>query len=126
VRQVALSWARPGSGFTLLFEALLVTFAAAMPVAKVAAMVGEHDTRVWRVLERHVATERAKLDFSAVREVGMDETAAARGQDYVSIFMDLAERRVLSKQREDLAWLARPVDAAGHRPARAACPLGGV
>ena len=42
VRKVAVSWARPESGFTLLFEALLITFAAAMPVAKVAAFTGEN------------------------------------------------------------------------------------
>jgi transposase len=81
VRQVAVSWARPGSGFTLLFEALLITFAAAMPVAKVAAFTGEQDTRIWRVLDHHVRRERAKLDFSTVERVGVDETAAARGQD---------------------------------------------
>jgi transposase len=95
VRQVAVSWARPGSGFTLLFEALLITFAGAMPVAKVAAFMGEHDTRIWRVLDHYVKRERAKLDFSTVERVGVDETAAARGQDYVSIFMDLDVRRVL-------------------------------
>lgn len=88
VRQVAVSWARPGSGFTLLFEVLLITFASAMPVAQVAKFTGEHDTRIWRVLEHYVKRERAKLDFSGVEKVGVDETAAARGQDYVSIFMD--------------------------------------
>jgi transposase len=51
VRQVAVSWARPESGFTLLFEALLITFAAAMPVAQVAKFTGEQDTRIWRVLD---------------------------------------------------------------------------
>ena len=89
VRQVTVSWARPGSGFTLLFEALLITFASAMPVARVAAFTGEHDTRIWRVLDHYVATERAKLDFSGVERVGVDETAAARGQDYVSLVVDL-------------------------------------
>jgi transposase len=33
VRQVEVSWARPGSGFSMLFEALALTFAAAMPGA---------------------------------------------------------------------------------------------
>jgi transposase len=42
-----------------------------------------------------VKRERAKLDFSGVERVGVDETAAARGQDYVSIFMDPDARRVL-------------------------------
>ena len=95
VHQVAVSWARPESGFTLLFEALLITFAAAMPVAQVAKFTGEQDTRIWRVLEHYVKRERAKLDFSGVEKVGVDETAAARGQDYVSIFMDPDRRRVL-------------------------------
>jgi len=95
VRQVAVCWARPESGFTLLFEALLITFAAAMPVAQVAKFTGEQDTRIWRVLDHYVKRERAKLDFSTVEKVGVDETAAARGQDYVSIFMDPDTRRVL-------------------------------
>src|SRR5450756_2449559 len=90
-----VSWARPGSGFTLLFEALLITFATAMPVAKVGEIAREHDTRVWRVIENHVARERAKLDFAEVREVGLDETSAAKGQDYITVFMDLLLRRVL-------------------------------
>lgn len=85
---VPVSWARPGSGFTLLFEALLITFAGAMPVARIAAFTGEHDTCIWRVLDGYVTRERAVLDFSTVERVGVDETAAARGQDYVSIFMD--------------------------------------
>lgn len=89
VRQVTLAWARPGSGFTLLFEALLLELAPHMPVAALARMVCEHDTRIWRVLEHYVFTARETLDFSGVRRIGMDETSARRGQDYVSIFMDL-------------------------------------
>jgi transposase len=96
VHLVAVPWARPGSGFTLLFEALLITFAKAMPVKAIAKHVREQDTRIWRVLQAFVGRERAKLNYSGVRRVGMDETAAARGQDYVSIFMDLdADKRVL-------------------------------
>jgi transposase len=96
VHLVAVPWARTGSGFTLLFEALLITFAKAMPIKAIAKIVREHDTRIWRVLQAFTSRERAKLDYSGVRRVGMDETAAARGQDYVSIFMDLdADKRVL-------------------------------
>jgi transposase len=95
VRQVSVPWARPGSGFTLLFEALVLSFAAAMPMAKVAAMTREHDTRIWRVVEHHVLATRDQLDCTSVRRVGMDETSAAKGQDYVSIFADLDVRRVM-------------------------------
>ncbi len=88
-RQVALPWARPGSGFTLLFEALLMALLAEMPVKAVAVLVGEHDTRLWRLLHHHVEQARAKLDLAEVTRVGVDETSAKRGQDYVSLFVDL-------------------------------------
>jgi transposase len=95
VHLVAVPWARPGSGFTLLMEVAMLTFAKQMPIAPLAEMAREHDTRIWRVIEHHVHTTRASLDYSGVTQVGMDETSARRGHDYVSIFMDLAERRVV-------------------------------
>jgi transposase len=88
-RQVALPWARPGSGFTLLFEALLVALLAQMPVKAVADLVSEHDTRLWRLLHHHVEQARAKVSMAKVSRVGVDETSARRGQDYVSLFVDL-------------------------------------
>lgn len=95
VRQVEVPWARPGSGFTLLFEALVLTFAAAMPMAKVAQVTREHDTRIWRIVEHHVNAARDQLDCAGVRRVGMDETSARKGQDYISIFADIDARRVV-------------------------------
>ena len=50
IKTVNVPWARPGSGFTLLFEALVMTMVAAMPVKAAARIVGEHDTRLWRVI----------------------------------------------------------------------------
>lgn len=121
VRQVAVPWAREGSGFTLLFEALLPQFAAAMPVRTVAGMVGEHDTRIWRVLDHHVSAARACADHSQVTRVGIDETAAARGQDYVSIFADMDRRRVLlateGRDGDTVARFAADLSAHGGDPA---------
>src|SRR5664279_1316743 len=116
VHLVAVAWARPESGFTLLFEALLIEFATAMPVARVAAMAREHDTRIWRVLEYHVAVQREKLSFADVRRVGMDETSARKGQDYVSTFMDLDARRVLfaAEGRDSATVAAFAEDLTGH------------
>jgi transposase len=117
VRVVALPWARPSSGFTLLFEALLIEFAHAMPVSKVAKMVREHDTRIWRVIEHYVHTARAGMDYADVSEVGMDETAAARGHDYISVFMDLKKARVLfATVGKDAATVkAFATDVAAHK-----------
>ncbi|MCA1680685.1 MAG: ISL3 family transposase [Actinobacteria bacterium] len=95
VRQVALAWARPGSGFTLLFEALVMTLVAEMPVAAVGELVGEHDTRIWRLVHHHVDCALAAQDLSRVKRVAVDETSFRRGQDYVSVFACLDQARVV-------------------------------
>lgn len=66
VRQVAPPWARPGSGFTLLFEALVMALAKEMPVNAIAGLVGEHDTRLWRIVHHYVDAARAREDLCEV------------------------------------------------------------
>jgi transposase len=95
IRRVAVPWARPDSGFTLLFEAFVMQLAKAMPVLAAARLVGEHDTRVWRIIHHYVDSARSQADHSSVTQVGIDETAARRGQDYVSLFVDREQRKVL-------------------------------
>lgn len=94
-RLAAVPWARPGSGFTLLFETFVMILAQQMPVHNVAQLVGEHDTRLWRVLNHYVESARSELDLSATVRVGVDETSKRRGHDYVSLFVDLDERKVI-------------------------------
>ena len=50
VKQVQVPWARAGSGFTLLFEALVMTMARDMPVSVMARLLSVTDTRLWRVI----------------------------------------------------------------------------
>ena len=95
VKQVVPSWARPGSGFTLLFEAFLLAMAKAMPVANVGEIVDEHDTRIWRVLEHYISKAVDALDLSRVTQIAADETSARRGHDYISLFVDIARRKVV-------------------------------
>lgn len=92
---VKVPWAREGSGFTLLFEALIMAMAPHMPVAAMGRIVGEHDTRLWRVIHHYVDTARAERDDSEVRNVGIDETSKGRGHDYISLFVDVDVPRVL-------------------------------
>jgi transposase len=95
VKQIAVPWARPGSGFTLLFEALAMTLMTAMPVAAAARLVKEHDTKLWRVLHYWVEQARERADYGNVSRVAIDETAARRGHNYISLFVDIDRRRVL-------------------------------
>ncbi len=94
VKTAEVPWARPGSGFTLLFEAYLLLLCSEMPLKAVSRLTGEHDTRIWRVVGHWVDRSRAALDLSSLAEVGVDETSSARGHRYVTVFLDLdSERR---------------------------------
>lgn len=118
VLTVPVAWAREGSGFTLLFEALVCSLAPHMPVSRLARQVRAHDTRIWRVLHHYVERARAREDHSAVTVVGVDETSSRRGHNYVSVFMDLTpgRRRVLyaCKGRDAAAVGAFALDLAAH------------
>jgi transposase len=95
VRLVTVPWARPGSGFTLLFEALVMSMVGAMPVKTLAARIGESDTRLWRIIHHYVDAARARESYADVPSFGVDETACKRGHNYVSVFVDMARRKVL-------------------------------
>ena len=116
-----MPWARPDSGFTLLFEAMVMTMVSAMPVKAVARIVDEHDTRLWRVVHHYVAEGRARADASEVSRVAIDETAARRGHDYITLFVDIDQARVLfateGKDAATVAAFAQDLAAHGGNPA---------
>ena len=121
IRQVNVPWARPDSGFTLLLEAMVMTMVSAMPVAAVARIVDEHDTRLWRVIHHYVEEGRARTDASGVSRVAIDETAARRGHDYITLFVDIDQARVLfateGKDAATVAAFAEDLAAHGGDPA---------
>jgi transposase len=108
VHPVGVPWARPGSGFTLLFEALVLAMAPQMPMAAVARLVDEHDTRLWRLVDHHVEEARSRRSDRKVRAVGMDETSSRKGHDYITLFVDLEESQLLfATPGKDAATVAR-------------------
>jgi len=115
--QIEVPWARPGSGFTLLMEALLITLCQAMPVRQVALLLGVSDMRLWRTLDHYVDQARAEEDFSGVTTIGLDETAARRGHNYISLFHDLEAQRLLyaceGRKGEVVAHFAEDLEAHG-------------
>jgi hypothetical protein len=78
VRLIEPPWAGKLSGFTLLFEALVLCLCREMPFAAVARLVGESWHRVAAIAERYVDLALAQADFSAVRELAIDETSNTR------------------------------------------------
>ena len=95
VRLGTVPWARPGSGFTLLFEGFAMALAIHMPIAVAAGFLGITDKRLWRVVFHYVAAAVARMDLKAVTRVCIDETAAKRGHDYITLVVDIDGRRVV-------------------------------
>jgi transposase len=106
--------------FTKELEAFALLLMREMPVSKVAEMVGETDTRLWRMLFRQVEAAYAQSDFSQVCCVGVDEMSVRKGHEYVSVFADLVAKRVVfATEGKDKETWAKFVEALeqhnGHR-----------
>jgi len=96
IRQVSVPWARENSGFTLLFEAyamLLIEFE--MSVSKVSACVNSTAPRIWRVFNYWIERAFSKDSLEEVTQIGMDETSRKKGHNYVTLFADLEQHRVV-------------------------------
>ena len=122
VKQVQVPWARPGSGFTLMFEAVLMVLVRSMTVREAARLVGEHDTRIWRLLHYHVEDARTRVDMSEVSRIGVDETGAKRGQKYITLVVDMEAKKLLfgveGRDQETLKAFKEDLVAHGGDPDR--------
>jgi transposase len=95
VVQVTVPWARPGSGFTLMFEAWAMLLCAEMPVQEAGRLLGEADTRLWRLVTHYVEAAQARRSWAKVRRIMIDETSARRGHRYVTSVLDADTRELL-------------------------------
>lgn len=122
VKQVTVPWARAGSGFTLLFEALVMAMCRDLPVKVMSRLFTVTDTRLWRVIQAYVDKARAAEDYSDVTRIGADETFAKRGRDdnFVTFFFDLDKRKLLfgtkGKDNETVKRFVADLEAHGGDP----------
>lgn len=118
--QIEVPWARPGSGFTLLFEALGLSLCGHLPVSQAASLLRVGAKRLWSRIEHYVNAARARQDMSEVRIVGIDETSVKKGHEYITVVHDLAQKRLLfacaGRDHETLAAFAQDLRAHGGKP----------
>jgi len=102
VYRVTPPWEGRSKHFTQEFEAFAVTLMREMPVKRAAQILGESDTRMWRMLFAHVKAAHARLSFDTVVWVGADEMNRRKGHNY------LAEKgAVLEIDNSPLSFLRR-------------------
>jgi transposase len=95
VATIIPDWAGKLSGFTLLFEALVLTMCRKMPFSAVAQLVGESWHRVHAICKRYVDLAVDRLDLSALAMVAFDETSSRRGHNYLTFAADAEARKVV-------------------------------
>jgi len=88
-------WARKGSGFLFSFEERCVAMAKAMPMSRVAELMGVSADTVMSMVGRHVDDLTEKMDLSGLRKIGVDETSRGKGHDYVTVVMDMVTKKVV-------------------------------
>jgi transposase len=96
VQLIQCPWARAGSGFTLLFEAYaMALIEKEMPINKVGALLGEDPHRVWTIFNYWINRAYQKDEIKGMTKLGLDETSQRKGHRYVTVAVDLDERRVV-------------------------------
>ncbi len=120
IRQIEPDWAGKLSGFTLLFEALVLALCREMPFAAVARLVGLSWHRVAAICKRYVELALEQADLSKVRRLAIDETSRARGHDYLTLVADADRRRVIfvteGRDADTIEDLTRELEARGGEP----------
>lgn len=120
VQRVLPPWEGLSIHFTKGFEAMALLLLREMPVAAVAKLLKETDTRLWRMIFAHVRAAYQKKDMSETTCVGVDEMSIRKGHEYLTIFADLKTKTVLfaTEGKDSSTWerfIAEWEKHEGHR-----------
>jgi transposase len=95
VKQISVPWARKNTGFTQLFEIMILNFAQFMAIEPLSVMVKVHSGSLWRILSHYIEDAHSEIDISAMKDVGIDEFSKKAGHQYITVFGDLDASRVV-------------------------------
>ncbi len=120
VALVSPPWAGKLSGFSLLFEALILAMCQDMTFAAVARLAGLSQHQTQAISNRYVELATETDDQADVRAVAIDETSRARGHNYVTVVADARKRRVIfvgeGRAADSVDRFARSLEAHGGDP----------
>jgi transposase len=85
---VDVPWAEPGSGFTALFEALVIDWLKAASTSAVARRLKLSWNAVDGIMQRAVKRGLERRKQTKVKRLSVDETSFKKGHDYVTVVTD--------------------------------------
>ncbi len=89
VHQITLPWAEPMSRFTVLFERLAIDVLKECDVVGACRILGLSWDEGWHLMQRAVGRGLLGRPVEAPVHLGVDEKAAGRGQDYITVVSDV-------------------------------------
>lgn len=89
VRQARVPWAEPMSRFTALFERLAIDVLKECDVEGACRILALSWDEGWAIAQRAVARGLLRRGVVAPKHLGVDEKAAGRGQDYITVVSDI-------------------------------------
>lgn len=92
---ISVPWAEPGSGFTAMFEALVIDWLKEASISAVSRLMGLSWNAVDGIMQRAVQRGLARRSAHTVTQMGVDETAFRKRHDYVTIVSDQVAGTVL-------------------------------
>ena len=82
-------------GFTLMYEAYLLQLCKHMPIHQVAKLSKTYDKKLWNLLDCYIQKGLCEADHSRLKCLGIDETSGKRGHEYITLFVDLENRKTI-------------------------------
>jgi len=106
---ISVPWAEPGSGFTAMFEALVIDWLKEASTLAVSRLMGLSWNAIDGIMQRAVERGLSRREEAFPTQIGVDETAFRKRHDYVTIVSDQEEGNVLhvgsDRRKETLkAW----------------------
>lgn len=104
--------ARSGIGFTLLFEAFsMLLIESEMLVTKAADIMDVYPQRLWNMFSYWVEKAHQADEQAEVTVLGINETSSKKGHSYLTVAVDMEQRRVVyavpSKGADTIDKIAR-------------------
>ena len=101
VKTIAVPWSGKHSRFTLMFEALAISILqAARSVSSGADVLGVSWKTAHTLMRRGVERGLERRGDEPIDYIGIDEKSFGKGQDYVSLMVDIEGSRVLEVAKD--------------------------
>ncbi|MEJ1472115.1 MAG: ISL3 family transposase [Candidatus Sedimenticola sp. (ex Thyasira tokunagai)] len=85
---VSVPWAEPGTGFTAIFEALVIDWLKEASISAVSRLMGLSWNAIDGIMQRAVKRGLARREEINPTHIGVDETAFRKRHDYVTVVSD--------------------------------------